>query len=132
MVDNNIDVEKFNKKGLMHIFQIPNLLKHPKGVIAATEETINRMFSNLTPPFRLVTRFIGETNTREQIATNLVLEQIYHSKFNKFEGLVLCHYDVNEMLPHTHGLWLESILKNHHSAIFITQTDGEGIAFDIE
>ncbi|MBA3977282.1 MAG: MEDS domain-containing protein [Nitrosopumilus sp.] len=132
MVDNNIDVKEFNKKGLLHLYQMPNLLKHPKGAIAATEGIINKMFSGLTPPFRLVTRFIGEINTKEQIATNLVLEQIIHSKFNKFQGLVLCHYDVNEILPHTHGLWLESILKNHHSAIFITQTDGEGIAFDIE
>ncbi len=125
-------MEEFKKKGLLHLYQIPDLIKHPKGVIAETDEIINRMFFGLTPPFRLVTRFIGEINTKEQIATNLVLEQIYHSKFDKFQGLLLCHYDVNEILPHTHELWLEGILKSHHSAIFITQTYAEGIAFDIE
>lgn len=85
MVDNNIDVKKFSKKGLLHIYQIPDLLKYPEGVIAGTEEIMNRIFSGLTPPFRLVTRFIGEVNTKEQIATNLVLEQIIHSKFSNFK-----------------------------------------------
>ncbi len=132
MMCNNIDVEEFDKKGLLHIYQIPDLLKHPKDVIAGTEEIVNKMFSGLTPPFRLVTRFIGEINTKEQIAANLVLEQIYHSKFDKFQGLLLlCHYDVNEILPHTHESWVESILKNHHSGIFVTQTGEEGIAFDM-
>lgn len=45
--------------------------------------------------------------------------------------LVLCPYDVSRNPINTHGKWVETILDNHHSAIFVTYRTGEGIAFDM-
>lgn len=42
----------------------------------------------------------------------------------------MCHYNVTKKPSNTHGKWIENILKNHHSAIYITDS-GQGIAFDM-
>lgn len=133
MIDNGIDVEKYNKCGLLKIFKIPTLVKYSKDVLKGSNEIIDRMFFglNLNLPFRMVVRMINELNTKEQIEANLTLEQFYHSKFDRFNGLVLCPYNVNYNPINTNGKWVENILKNHHSAIFITGPEEEGIAFNI-
>ena len=74
---------------------------------------------------------IDKLNTKEQIEANLALEQYFHSKFERFNSLVLCHYDVSSNPTNTSGQWVETILENHHSAIFITEKAEEGIAFDM-
>ena len=39
---------------------------------------------------------------------NLTLEQLYHWKFDRFNGLLLCPYDVSDNPLKTHGKWLET------------------------
>ncbi len=70
-------------------------MKHPEGVLKGAKELIGRLFSILKQPFRLVVRMIDKVNTIEQIEPNLTLEQVYHSKFHRFNGLVLCPYDIS-------------------------------------
>ncbi len=131
MIDHGIDVKTFYEKGLLHIYKTPNLLNHPKGVLKGSEEFMNEMFSGLKPPFRIVGRIVDEIDTKEQVKANLALEKNLHSKFNQFNGLVLCTYDVHKIPRNTHGKWVEAILNNHHSAIFVTDTAEQGIAFDM-
>ncbi len=132
MVNDSINVEDYNKRGLLKILKIPDIMKHPEGVMKGAEEIIDTMFSDITPPFRLVIRMIDKVNTEEQIRSNLAIEQYYHSIFERFDGLVLCPYDVSHNPTNTNGKWVETILENHHSAIFITGTTVEGIAFDMQ
>ncbi|MER5176190.1 MAG: MEDS domain-containing protein [Candidatus Nitrosocosmicus sp.] len=132
MVNDSIDVEDYNKRGLLKIFKIPDIMKHPEGVLIGAQEVIDTMFSDITPPFRLVIRMIDKVNTAEQIKANLAIEQYYHSKFDRFDGLVLCPYDVSRNPTNTNGKWVETVLENHHSAIFITGTTVEGIVFDMQ
>ena len=72
-------------------------------------------------------------NSKDQIEANLMLEQYYHSKFDSFNGNVLCYYNVNPHTININNKWPEIILQNHHSAIFITDNPEEGgIAFDMQ
>ncbi|MDQ6722801.1 MAG: MEDS domain-containing protein [Thermoproteota archaeon] len=130
MTNDSINVANYTKRGLLKIFKLPDIMKHPDGVMRGAEEAMDKMFTGLIPPFRLVMRMTDKVNTEEQIIANLVLEQKYHFNFDKFDGLVLCTYDINEIPINTHGKWVEIILKNHHSAIFATGIIEEGIAFD--
>ncbi len=41
-------------------------------------------------------RIIDKAYTIEQIEANLTLEQKYHTEFDKFNGLLLCPYDVSK------------------------------------
>jgi hypothetical protein len=133
MINNTINVECFNKRGLLTIFKISDLMKHPKGVLKGSEEILDKILSDPNPskPFRLVIRMIDKLNTKEQIKSNMILEKYYHSKFDSFNGLILCSYDVSHYPINMHEKWIETILENHHSAIFVTGTAEEGIAFDM-
>jgi hypothetical protein len=128
-----IDTQYYIKNGLLTIFKIPDLMSHPKGFIDGSKEILNKMFLNINPkkPFRLIARFIDKLNSKEQIEANMILEKYYHQRFFTFNGCVLCHYDVGNGPIADNTDWLKSILQSHHSAIFITDADGKGIAFDI-
>lgn len=131
MIAHDIEVETYYRKGLLHIYKIPNLLNHPKGVMTGTDEFMSKILSGLKPPFRLVGRSIDEIDTKEQIEANLAIERNLHSTFDQFNGLVLCTYDVRKIPGNTKGRWVEEILNNHHSAIFITDAAEQGIGFDM-
>jgi antitoxin component YwqK of YwqJK toxin-antitoxin module len=130
MKANEIDVNYYYSKGLLHIYKIPNLFNHPKGVLEAAYEFIRSILCGLKPPFRLVGRLVDIIETKEQIETNLTLENVFHSKFTQFNGIVMCHYNINKSPSNTEGKWVEHILKNHHSAICMSSS-GHGIAFEI-
>ncbi|MBA3750103.1 MAG: hypothetical protein H0X03_04270 [Nitrosopumilus sp.] len=85
----------------------------------------------MKPPFRIVARMSNKINTKKHMEANMTLKQIYNSEFDKFYGILLYPYDIHKIQSNTTVLWLENILKNHHSIIFVIQTaEGEGIAFD--
>jgi hypothetical protein len=88
---------------------------------------------NLKSSFRpsTVVIHVAEVNTEEQIASKLVIEHSYHSSFHSFGGSLLCSYPVKQIEPRRRGKWIEDILQNHHSAIFVTKL-GQGISFDLE
>ncbi len=130
MKNNGIEVEVNTKRGLLKIFKIPNIMEYPEGILRSAQEVIDKMLSDLQTPFRLVMRIIDKVNTIEQIEANLTLEQKYHTNFDKFNGLLLCSYDVSKNAVNTSGKWVEIILENHHSTIFASGTEEEGIAFD--
>lgn len=126
-----INVDGYYKKGLLHIHKIPDLFNHSKGVIVAAQEFLRKIFHGLKPPYRVVGRLVDSINSKEQIEENLTLERVFHSKFDYFDGIVMCHYNVNKNPINTRGKWVENILKNHHSAICVTNS-GPGIAFDMK
>lgn len=126
-----INVEDYTERGLLKIFKIPDITKHPKGIIGGGKEVLDKMFSDMNFPFRAVVRMIDKLNTKEQIRANLALEQYYHSNIERFNGLMLCPYDVSHNPTDTNGTWVKTILENHHSAIFVTDAIEEGIAFDM-
>jgi hypothetical protein len=126
-----INVEDYTERGLLKIFKIPDVMKHPKGVISGGKEILDKMFSGMNFHFRAVVRMINKLNTKEEIRANLALEQYYHSNIEKFDGLMLCPYDVSHNPIDTNGKWVKTILENHHSAIFVTDAIEEGIAFDM-
>jgi hypothetical protein len=132
MITNGIDVEHFIKRGLLKIFKIPNIMKHSQGVLKGSKEILDGMLADVNPgkSFRMVIRMIDKLNTKDQITANLKLEQYYHSKFDSFNGMVLCHYDTSDCPIKTNNKWIETILDNHHSVIFVTEKSAEGIAFD--
>ena len=131
MISHGIDVDTFYEKGFLHIYKMPNLLDYQKGVMKGFDEFMEKILSGLKPPYRLVGRIIDVINTKEQIEANLEIEKNLHSKFDQFNGIVLCTYDVRKIPTNTNAKWLEDILNSHHSAIFVTETPEQGIAFDM-
>jgi KaiC/GvpD/RAD55 family RecA-like ATPase len=130
MKNNGIEVEIYTKRGLLKIFKIPKFMEYSEDIVKSAQEVIDKVLSDVQTPFRLVMRIIDKVYTIEQIEANLTLEQKYHTKFDKFNGLLLCPYDVSKNAINTSGKWVEIILQNHDSTIFASGTEEEGIAFD--
>jgi hypothetical protein len=133
MTNNGIDVESFIKKGLLHIRQVSAPRNDQDREIKTFENNAKEILDNLKSSFRpsTVVIHVAEVNTEEQIASKLVIEHSYHSSFHSFGGSLLCSYPVKQIEPRRRGKWIEDILQNHHSAIFVTKL-GQGISFDLE
>jgi hypothetical protein len=133
MADSGIDVESFIKNGFLHIRQVEDNRSHQNGRVKGFENIAKETLANLKSPSRLrtVTLHIPEVNTEEKIASKLAAEHSYHSTFHSFGGSLLCAYPIEQIEPKERGKWIEGILQNHHSAIFVTKS-GQGLAFHLE
>jgi hypothetical protein len=134
MTNNGIDVESFIKKGLLHIHQVSTTRNDQDGEVKRFENIAKDILDNLRSPsrsLRAVVIHVSEVNTEQQIESKLAVEHSYHSSFHSFGGSLLCSYPVKQIEPKRRGKWIEDILKNHHSAIFVTKP-GEGLAFNME
>jgi hypothetical protein len=134
MKNNDIDVERFIKRGLLHIRQVSDTRNDQDGEVKRFENIAKEILDNLKSPFRAIRAVVihvPEVNTEEQIASRLVVEHSYHSSFHRFGGSLLCSYPVKQIEPRRRGKWIADLLQNHHSAIFVTK-QGQGIAFNLE
>jgi hypothetical protein len=131
MTNNGIDVESFVKKGVLHIRQVSDTRNDQGGKVKRFENIAMEILDDLKPPFRAVVIHVSEVNTEEQMASKLVAEHSYHSSFSSFGGSLLCSYPVEQIEPRRRGKWIEDLLQNHHSAIFVTK-QRQGIAFNLE
>ncbi len=133
MIRSGIDVEDSKKKGLLHIRQISDARKYREGPIKGFSSIVKEIMAELksSSRFRMIARAIPDVYTEEQMAAELEVERAYHSSFDSFGGSLLSSYPVKQIEPRSRGKWIEDILQNHHSAIFVTKP-GQGIAFNLE
>ncbi len=131
MTNYSIDVDYYLKRRLLKIFKIPDIAKYPKEIIKNAEDIMFKMFSGMNHPFRVVSKIIDKLDTKDKIRDSITLEKYYHSNFDKFKGITLCPYNVKFNPINNNNKWIETILENHHSAIFATDKIEEGIAFDM-
>jgi two-component system, chemotaxis family, sensor kinase Cph1 len=131
MCIHGIDADNYIERGLLKIFKMPDFMEHSNGIFKGAEEVFKRILSDLRPPFRLVGSVIYELITEEQIEANLALEHLWQSEFDKFDGMILCPYDVKKSPTGTQGKWVEIILENHHSVILVTDIPEEGISINV-
>jgi hypothetical protein len=132
MIRSGIDVEDSKKKGLLHIRQISDGGKYREGPVKGFDGIVKEIMAELKLPsrFRMILS-IPDVSTEEHITDELEVECAYHSTFHNFGGSLLCSYQVEQIEPKRRGKWIEDILQNHHSAIFVTKP-GQGIAFNME
>ena len=132
MTNYSIDVDYYLKRKMLKIFKIPNMTKYPKDIIKYAEDIMLKMFSGMNHPFRVVSKMIDKLYTNDYLRDSILLEKYYHSNFDKFNGILMCPYNIKFNPINNNNKWIETILENHHSAIFVTDKIEEGIAFDMD
>jgi hypothetical protein len=132
MIKSGIDVEDFKKKGLLHIRQV-SARNYQENPVKGFDSIVKEIMAELKSPsrFRMIARAIPDVSTEEHIAAELEVECAYHSTFQNFGGSLLCSYQVEQIEPKRRGKWIEDILQNHDSAIFVTKP-GQGVSFNLE
>ncbi len=130
MAYSGIHVEEFKRKDLLHFYQIPNAMDDPEGALKGAEKIMNKIFADSKPPFRVVSVFIPEINSDEQMAAALDIERNFHSSFSNLQCSWLCPYNLENIEDSRKEEFMDSVTQNHH-AVITASKHGLGIAFDV-
>jgi len=137
MKEFGIDVEKYTQKNQLRVIKITDPRYHPDGTVAGLEQIRHEIFDGIKMPVRLVSRFIRQIESEDDIKTNMMFEQKIQSafngqitegffgNFNKFEGSFICPYHVTD--NDYHAEWAINHIKNHHDVIFSHEHWGRGV-----
>lgn len=121
-----IDVSDYQKKDLLHIYQIPDISQDKDGMFDACHKIL-KMILEYHTPYRIVGRAISDVSTEMSMEIQYVLEKSFHSKFDMVDGSVLCHYNWSQM-GGNRLRWIERLSRTHHAVIFATRFK-RGMAF---
>jgi hypothetical protein len=129
MLSLGIDVDHYKRKKLLHIYQLENILERKDGIVSGFNELLKTVAIDSKPPQRFVGRCIKDVSTKEGINSELVLEHLFHSNFNKYDCSFLCTYAVNDIEGSKRPVWLNELFRNHHNLIYATDPEN-AVTFD--
>ncbi|MDH3611293.1 MAG: MEDS domain-containing protein [Nitrosopumilus sp.] len=129
MESQDINVQKYLKENLLHIYRIENISEHPEGLVKGFNELLKTLTKDSNPPYRFMGTTIPDITTREGIEAELAIERLFHSNFSKFDCSFLCVYNVPEIEKKLHSKWLSELIQNHHHVIYATDPKNS-VVFD--
>ena len=130
MTEFGIEVEKFQRKNLLHIYKAQDPTKDHKGLLHGYETVTKQILSGSKPPHRIAGRLIQNMSTKESVQAELQLEHLFHSNFKDFDGCVLCIYPYDNIEQKHRSEWITSIINEHHGTVFLPK-DIDGISFNL-
>ncbi len=119
------------QKNKLYVCHIENLLQRQDGIISGFNDLIKKLTVNPKPPYRFVGRTIHDITTKKGIEAELVIENLLHTHFNKYQCSFLCTYRVDEIEKTKRSHWLHDLLENHHNLIYATEPKN-AVAFDLD
>lgn len=119
MVKHGIDVKHFERNNLLYIYQIQNPLEDSTSILDGVSKIMGKILPNHRSTFRIVGRLIPDVGIEEAITIQVQIEKIFHtSMFEKFNGSVLCTYDLSQIQANNRWrYWLDSLQSYHHATI---------------
>lgn len=118
-----IDVNLFKQRKQLHIIKVENTMKNIEEIKQNFEKFLDQIIMNLKIPFRFTGRTISNISTKEGIEMELVIEEMFHSKFDKRQYSFLCPYQVESIEDENKPQWLGLLMKNHHNLIYATEPE---------
>ncbi len=126
MREYGIDVDKHEKNGILHVYQIPDPTEHRQSIQEGFMEITKTILADLKPPYRVVGRITSDVKTEGGISIACYFENLFHkSMFENFDGSVLCVYDINDIQANDSWHQWMTQLKNSHDASIIQTRDGK-------
>jgi hypothetical protein len=126
-----LDVYHFKQKKLLHIYQIENIMKHKDGLRKGFQELLKMITAESKPPYNFMGRIISDLSTKEGISTELELEHLFHSNFERYSSSFLCTYNIEDMSQARRQDVLENLLANHHHMIYAVEPEN-AVAFETD
>ena len=124
-----IDVDYYKKKKLLYVYQIEDLMKDKEGIPAAFEKLLKKLSTEVKPPCRFVGRSIKDISTDEGMKAELVIENLFHSQFDKYDCSFLCTYPVYDIEKSKRPKWLTRLIASHHNFVFAAEP-AKSVIFD--
>ena len=130
MAQFGIDVDGYKKKKMLHVYKITDPQNDPDGLLKGIDRLSQRILAESKPPFRVVARFIRNYEKEVDRQANMFDERNTHSSFDEFQGSFICPYSIKDIMKAIEGAWMQELLRNHHTAIFVFK-DGHGLALNL-
>ena len=128
MRQNDIDVDKHEKNGILRVYQIPDPTEHHLSILDGFKELVKVILSDSKPPYRVVGRLTYDVKTEGGISIACHFENLFHlSMFKNFDGSILCVYDLNDIQANDRWQQWLTQLTNSHDASIIQTRDGKSI-----
>lgn len=119
---------KYFQTGKLKVYHIQSVHGGPREIMENCKKDIAMIMSNLSKPFRIVSRIVPDVSTRAGMSVELELEHSVHRSFEDFGGSLICPYDISKMEVGKKKQWMED-LRATHDAIIYAPRFGEGGVF---
>src|SRR3972149_2372465 len=129
LASSGIDVDYYNRKKLLHVYQIENIMERPEGIIVGYNDLLKKLTADSKPPYRFVGRTLPNVCTTEGITAEIEIEELFHSNFEKYDCSFLCPYNVQDIEENQRSVWLGQLCNNHHNLIYAVEPES-AVAFD--
>jgi hypothetical protein len=130
MMKKGIDVLKYKKNNLLHIFPIV-----PKSNISDSVNDFKKFSEKIQSitkdKVRICAMLNIDVSTKEGMEAFILAETISHDNFKSFYGSWLCSYNISEIDKEEKISWIKKLIKCHDSVI-IAPLNESGIAFDVD
>jgi hypothetical protein len=131
MLEHDVDVEKFEEKGFLHVYNIADPTEHRVSILDGFKELVKVILSDSKPPYRIVGRITYDVKTEGGISIACHFENLFHSSmFGNFDGSVLCTYDLNDIQANDRWQqWLTQLKNCHDASIIQTRDEKSAVTF---
>jgi hypothetical protein len=124
-----IDLNKFRKKGLLHIVQIPENFTNSSDALKQYEKVLKVIESSAEKGFRLTGPFIEETNNKMGKKLRLLVEQKSEKFLSKHKGSILCPLPIVKAKNDEEKKWMCNMLRKHTDVLYIPNS-GQSRSFN--
>lgn len=126
MINHGMPVVDSIKKNL-HIHQTADPFDDDGGPTEGCRNSFKRILADAKPPFRIVGRIVPDVSVVDGISLELELEQDTHANFDKFDGSVMCVYNISEIEKSRRKEWLRALTESHHNLIYAIKQGKSGV-----
>ena len=118
MEKHGINVKHYMKNKMLYVYQIPNPLEYPGGILKGIENIIQQLPIDPKIPFRIVGRMIPNIGFEEAMSVQHHVEKTFHESFDDLNGSVMCTYDFSEIQENNKWRdWLAKLESCHHATL---------------
>ena len=120
-----IDVDLYKRKKLLHIIQIENIMESKEGIEQSFTKLLKEITTDLKPPYRFTAEepTIPDVSTKEGMEAELIVENTFHSNFDKYQCSFLCAYQINAIELANRPKWINHLMEYHHNLIYATEPE---------
>ena len=128
MLSYGIPLKYFERKKI-RVYQIHNSFTNSHELMENCKNNIGMILADLQSPFRIVSRIVSDVSTLNGMTVELEFERETHYHFDKWEGSVMCPYDLSKVETSRRKEWLAELHENHHEVIYAQKFAHEEILF---
>jgi uncharacterized protein YqgV (UPF0045/DUF77 family) len=130
-ISDYIDIDTFQKKGLLHMFQIQDNISTSSEDALKHWDDIMKIIKSYKTRFRLTRSIIHTIDIKKGSGRRLSIEKKLHKMISKYNGSILCPYRIVKANDNYEKELMVETLHNHSDVIYIPESN-EGTSFNAD